>query len=690
MQAAEAINELPEIDVTVSATCFHCTCTVARCLHSRDAEADAEVLLAVSDCSERLDASSFNRLRGITAHQRTDSSLYHQDKPAKGSRKSASSSSSKSISRAASSLASTQEDEDDPFAIASSSLPAAADGKEKDSGSESKRSFFRVRCVDNGAGMPHAAIPSMLGVVLSSTKYGVKQTRGKFGLGAKMALVWSKKSTGLPIEVRSSTAEDEPVSDCVLDIDIHRNQPRVLRHEQTANSEGWRGTEISVVIEGNWTSYGSKVRQYFRQLAVITPYANLRFAYRDTQSEKRSFSLSFTRRTDVMPPQAQEVKHHPSSVDNLLVESLIHHSKEKKLKSFLSHSFSSITPAHAARLISELRHNSGMTADTAIASLSKKDIHQLTQLLKEARFDKPSDECLSPAGEYNLRLGIVKELRPEMVATFRDAPGVSEGHPFLVEAAVSLGGECKPGINVFRYANRIPLLFEGSNDVVSVVCTKDVRWSAYRIRHVQDRIGVYVSIVSSKIPFKGTSKEYIGDDRDVLHASVKRSVVQCCLQLKKRILSRQKQREKDERKRLLRRYVPDVCRALWSVLDAMRKDGGAMAKHQEAREERLRAKRRREDEQQAEDDALAVDDGTQRLYESTMKRLRAGEVTQQRLSDALLLAVDRKNSEMMMEFVVEQGRKSGEVEQCELGILTPALAAACTTLQHPMAVISLL
>jgi len=81
-------------------------------------------------------------------------------------------------------------------------------------------------------GMAHEKIPRMLGVVLSSTKYGVRQSRGKFGLGAKMvrtecllfqhygcfiissfsiflgvcfsakALVWSKKSTGLPIEVR--------------------------------------------------------------------------------------------------------------------------------------------------------------------------------------------------------------------------------------------------------------------------------------------------------------------------------------------------------------------------------------------------------------------------------------------------------------------------------------------------------
>jgi DNA topoisomerase VI subunit B len=29
----------------------------------------------------------------------------------------------------------------------------------------------------------------------------VKQTRGKFGLGSKMVLIWSKMTTGLPVEV---------------------------------------------------------------------------------------------------------------------------------------------------------------------------------------------------------------------------------------------------------------------------------------------------------------------------------------------------------------------------------------------------------------------------------------------------------------------------------------------------------
>lgn len=38
------------------------------------------------------------------------------------------------------------------------------------------------------------------------------------------------------------------------------------------------------------------------------------------------------------------------------------------------------------------------------------------------------------------RLGIIKEMQPQYVATFSEKPAVLEGHPFVVEAGVSLGG----------------------------------------------------------------------------------------------------------------------------------------------------------------------------------------------------------------------------------------------------------
>lgn len=39
-----------------------------------------------------------------------------------------------------------------------------------------------------------------------------------------------------------------------------------------------------------------------------------------------------------------------------------------------------------------------------------------------------------------VRLGIIKEMQPQYVATFSEKPAVLDGHPFVVEAGVSLGG----------------------------------------------------------------------------------------------------------------------------------------------------------------------------------------------------------------------------------------------------------
>ena len=80
---------------------------------------------------------------------------------------------------------------------------------------------------------------------------------------------------------------------------------------------------------------------------------------------------------------------------------------------------------------------------------------------------------------YNLRLGILKELKPDVVATYSEPVSVRAGHPFIVEAAVSMGGTvAKPGVQVYRYANRIPLLFEAGNDVSTQIATKKIRWAS--------------------------------------------------------------------------------------------------------------------------------------------------------------------------------------------------------------------
>jgi len=318
-------------------------------------------------------------------------------------------------------------------------------------------------------------------------------------------------------------------------LDIYKNCPRVLEHNQKTNSDEWIGTEIQVQVAGNWTTYKSRVVQYLHQLAIITPYARLELAYANQSDAKKNFDLKFDRRSDNMPAQAREVrllnrserislhkskiinlltrklfkvKHHPTSVNNLLIQQLLERTNSTSLLKFLTNDLSGITSSAAKKLIERLGNS--FDADMSPEELDDKQITRLVQVLRKTDdlFKNPDGGCLSPLGEYNLNLGIQKVIEPDVIATAREKPGSYDGHPFIVEAAVSLGGKnAKEGITVVRFANRIPLLFETGADVATRVANSKIKWSSYKIDHKREKITVFVSIVSTKVPFKGTGKE---------------------------------------------------------------------------------------------------------------------------------------------------------------------------------------
>ncbi|KAG9156215.1 hypothetical protein Leryth_021623 [Lithospermum erythrorhizon] len=498
-------------------------------------------------------------------------------------------------------------------------------------------SYYRVSCKDNGRGMPHEDIPNMFGRVLSGTKYGLKQTRGKYGLGAKMALIWSKMSTGLPIEISSSMKGQSYTSFCRLDIDIQKNTPHIHLHEKRDNKERWHGAQIQIVIEGNWTTYRSKILHYMRQMAVITPYAQFLFRF-ISEAQDKNVTVKFARRTDVMPPIPLETKYHPSAVDLLLIKRLIAETSTQNLLQFLQREFVNVNKPLAERLIGEMGPD--FSAKMSVKSLSSEQIVRIHQLFRQAKFDDPSGDCLSPAGEYNLRLGIIKELHPDMVATYSGSPQVFEGHPFLVEAGVSIGGkDVKHGLNIFRFANRIPLLFEQGADVVTRTALRRINWNSYKINQTQDKIGVFVSIVSTKIPFKGTGKEYIGDDISEIAGAVKAAIQQCCNQLKSKIVKRIQAREQQERKKNLNKYIPNAAGAIYEVVKSTA--------------ELLMAKRKR----------FEVEDS------EVLKKVYYGEITKETYCEKLTQHVEQVDYEMALEYATQSGVNEEPRENIYIGSL---------------------
>ena len=523
--------------------------------NSLDSAESIGVLPDVDISVEEVTLSQYEDLIGLKAHVRRDDSLYADFETSKEKTRRL----AQEAKQAAAETKST-----------ALNKKSGGGGSGGGGGSKSdKRAYFRITVKDNGKGMQHDDIPNMLGRVLSGTKYGVRQTRGKFGLGSKMALIWSKQTTGLPIRIMSAQPKQKFCSQYVLDIDIERNEPNVHKAEKIENPGDWHGAELSVIIEGNWSAYRNKVLSYLRQLAIVTPYAQLRFKYTSAGEDSRgNVEATFRRRTEVMPAPPTVTKHHPSVAkeNQLLIKDLLSQTREKTLQAFLHKEFTSISKDHAGRLVAEL--GKGFEPSMSPKEVTETQATRVHQLLADAKFADPDGGCLSPAGEYNLRLGVMKELAPDWIASHVGGAISCGGHPLIVEACVSLGGkDVKPGFNVFRFANRIPLLFEGGSDVVTR-CVQRLSWNQYKIEKNNDKIGIFVSIVSTKIPFKGTSKEYIGDDNEGIAKAVDQAIRQCAIQLKGKIVRAQVAKERRARKKVLSRYVPDCARAVAAILAA--------------------------------------------------------------------------------------------------------------------------
>ena len=628
---------------------------------------------------EEVGLGSFNRARGVEERERSDAKLYKDTETAKERQ-----TRERQQARERQALQKEAKRKSGKTGESVEAILRRQEAARRGAASRMRSTFYRVTCKDNGSGMPHSDIPNMLGRVLSSTKYDVvEQTRGKFGLGAKMALIWAKMSTGQPVEVWSARPGKGFTSHYVLDMDIQKNEPRVLVEEKlphrspdSAEPEGggrageapWHGTEVRVVIEGNWSNYRAKLLRYLKLIAVITPYAEFTFLY-EGEGGKGSLVNFYQRRTENMPPPPEEGRYHPSCVDLELLRRLLRQSKQRKLASFLSKEFCSISPSYAHRLVAEM--GIGIGADSMPKTLTENEILSLHQFLHQVRFSDPDGGVLRPAGEYNLRLGVMKELRPQMVATYQGDARAHEGHAFTVEAAVCLGGQdstVEAGqVNVFRFANRIPLLFEGGNDVISKTANQ-VKWGRYKIS-LDQKVGVFVSIVSTKVPFKGTSKEYIGDI-GVIADAVKQALHQCCLQLRIKLVRQEAAKERKDKKKSLAKYIPDAARAVGNLLEMMA-----------GRAESPGPKRQRREEMDGEE---------------LVPRVRAGEVTKVTLSDALTKYVDKLNTEGGLEYQMQAGMQAAAGDRAKPEVylrrridapeaIAPELRAPLAALRLPVA-----
>ncbi|MEX0567898.1 MAG: DNA topoisomerase VI subunit B [Candidatus Njordarchaeota archaeon] len=416
---------------------------------------------------------------------------------------------------------------------------------------------------DNGKGMPDEKIPVLLGKVLTSTKYKVKQHRGRFGLGLKMAIIYALQELNTPVEVWSATRSQKFISYYSLKIDIVNNEPIVRKHKKISKNrykDPWNrnlhhGTVIRLITLGDWTRANPYVLEYLKQLAIITPYAS--FLFEGPSNEK----IFYERVSDYIPPPPKESRYHLSGIDAQTLIELMKENKRSTMLEFLRKTFDRIGPKTAKKFLSEL----GIDPETKVREILKND-KLITSFVRKAavfKFTRPDASCLSPIGKDLLKRGLKAILKPEFVCTYQRKPISLQGHPLIVEVALAYGGEISPGLKLYRFANRVPLLHRTKSDV-AWKALEDINLSRYKLSE-QDPIVLAVSIVSTKIPFPVTSKDFV-DNVDILRNEIKLAFMKILRKLRMYLSKKEKLKQIAERRKVLLKYVRRFAYSVSKVL----------------------------------------------------------------------------------------------------------------------------
>ena len=462
---------------------------------------------------------------------------------------------------------------------------------------------------DNGPGIDAEHIPLAFGTVLYGSKFGLKQARGMFGLGATMAILYGQITTNKPVTVKSSS-DAKIQNQFEILLDIQKNKPVIVKH--TTKEASKKGLSVSICLEGDYSKAGNKIRDYVYETSLITPYASITFD--DPKGQK----FSHPRFVKEIPPPPTIIRPHPHGIDverirRMIVESqfeiptiddamiekvrkdlglskktlsftsIMDKAKKKwknlsrqvrvvialmsflkmdfeklnkiriedldipnkklfywdfgdsqsksvdmdpdsqyykqltntvqgePLTTFLTKRFQRIGPTTAVKFAEFAKFK----PEKRMGTLTNQELVNLSDALQKFEdFMAPDSSCLAPLGAEPLEKGIKKFFNPDFTAVVQRPASAYSGFPFIIEMGIAYGGDIKSGgPHVYRYANRIPLLYDEGSDVVLKV-VHDTDWGRYKIKGEPPFI-IVSHICSTRIPYKTAGKENVADRQEI-------------------------------------------------------------------------------------------------------------------------------------------------------------------------------
>ncbi|MGC3998245.1 MAG: DNA topoisomerase VI subunit B [Anaeromyxobacter sp.] len=474
---------------------------------------------------------------------------------------------------------------------------------------------FVVVIEDNGPGIVKAQAPKIFGKLLYGSKFHrLKQSRGQQGIGISAAAMYGQLTTGQPIRVTSRIAKSKPAHWFEIQIDTRKNNPVVTADRELAEWHQEHGTRVELEIVANWQQGQRFVNRYVEHTALSNPHATFHYV------RPRQERLSFPRATEELPKEAQEIKPHPHGVELGALMVMAADSKSHDVKGFLQTAFSRVSGPVAEEIVKA----AGFKARVRPRDLAEdRDLaDRLHKAIAATKIMAPPTQVLSPIGDELMKKGLIsflnvietegpeadeqldldqarkkksskkekeaKAAAPEVpdappeegvekikghnyfISTVTRPPKVYRGNPFQVEVGLAYGGSWpadKP-IELFRFANRVPLLFQrGACGMTEAIVKTD--WRNYLLSQPKGSLPVgpmalLVHIASVWVPFTSEAKEAVAHYPEIMR-EIQLAAQECGRKLAAHIRKKKHLDYQAQRRSLFELYIQEVAQSIGRI-----------------------------------------------------------------------------------------------------------------------------
>jgi DNA topoisomerase-6 subunit B len=424
---------------------------------------------------------------------------------------------------------------------------------------------FRVAIEDNGPGIVRAQVPKIFGRLLYGSKFHrLRQSRGQQGIGISAAGMYGLLTTGKPIVITTRTGAKQPAHHLELVIDTKTNQPKVRRDDET-KWEKPHGTRVEIELEGAWRGGQHSVDAYLRQISLANPHA--RIDYLPPKGQDGSELREHPRVTQELPPATAEIKPHPYGVELGVLMQMLRDTAARNLKGCLTGDFSRVSP----RIAEEICQKARVAPSRRPQEMSREEAEQVHRAIQATKIMAPPTDCIAPIGQDLIERALRAEVKGDFYAAVTRRPSVYRGNPFLVEVGLAYGGElpAEETIQVFRFANRVPLQYQQGACAISKAVT-GTDWRSYQLQQPRGAPPVgpmvlLVHIASVWVPFTSESKEAIAHYPEIVK-EIRLGLQECGRQMGLHIRKRRRDADEAKKRAYIEKYIPQVAIGLQRIL----------------------------------------------------------------------------------------------------------------------------